>query len=143
MILHWPSSSPSGHPGDIDAPLSPLAIHRTLLLGQEVEDGQHQFAGRTGQVDHSGLSIRRQPDAGVCQAGNGVKSVRLRASTASASEILSPARHSIRNSSRALGFGAARMSASISWASRYSGSCSTVFSSMSRRDLGCWPLGRR
>ena len=41
--------------------------------------------------------------------GRSLSSDRSRASTASASEILSPARHSIRNSNRALGFGAARI----------------------------------
>ena len=59
--------------------------------------------------------------------GRSVSSDRSRVSTASASEILRPARHSMRNSSRALGLGAARMSASTSWASRYSGSCPPVF----------------
>ena len=47
---------------------------------------------------------------------------RSRASRASASEILRPARHSMRNRSLALGFGAARTRASTWWASRYSGS---------------------
>ena len=59
--------------------------------------------------------------------GRAVSSDRSRVSTASASEILSPARHSIRSSSRAPGFGAERMRASTSWASRYSGSCSADF----------------
>ena len=39
--------------------------------------------------------------------------------------------------------GAARISALTSCDSRYSASCSADFSWVSRRGLGCWPLGRR
>ena len=46
--------------------------------------------------------------------GRSVSSDRSLGSTASASEFLSPARHSIRNSSRALVFGAALIRASTS-----------------------------
>ena len=54
--------------------------------------------------------------------GSSPSKERSRASSARASETLRPARHSIRNSSLALGFGAARISASTWWGSRYSGS---------------------
>ena len=40
-------------------------------------------------------------------------------------------------------FGAARISASTSYDSRYSGICSADYSCGPRRGLGCWPLGWR
>ena len=67
-----------------------------------------------------------------------MSSDRSPASTASASEILRPARHSIRNSNRALGFRAARMRASTSWASRYPGAARRF---SRRRRAAAWNAG--
>ena len=76
--------------------------------------------------------------------GSSPTSDRSRTSRASASEILRPARHSIRNSSLALGFGAVRIRASTWWASRYSGSfLEGLLRPSGSLGFGCWPLGLR
>ena len=74
--------------------------------------------------------------------GRSPSSDRSRDSSAGASEILRPARHSMRTRSLAQGLGAARIRASTWWASRYSGSFfADLFRPSASLGLGCLPPG--